>query len=138
LKVYLNETHGITEEMWGKMAKQLDDMAKQLDDMAKQLDDIEKLAGPNNSRAARAARIDKLGLDAPRVTPDEALELCAHHLKLATMYFEAVPKLMPEVIEEFRRLIKSDVDGHISPCERAGMEWFKNIDMAYELTKDDE
>ena len=94
--------------------------------------------GPNNSRAARASRIDKLGVDVPRVTRDEALELCAHHLKLATMYFEAVPDLTPHVIAEFRRLIQSDVEGYISPCERAGMEWFKNIDRAYEATKEEQ
>lgn len=121
MKCWLNEAQDIPQETWDKMAEALDK--------------IDKEAGPNNSRAARAARIDKMGLDAPRVTRDEALELCAHHIKLATMYFEAVPDMTPEVIEEFQRLIKSDVPTHVSPCEKAGMEWFKNIEMAYEFSK---
>lgn len=39
----------------------------------------------------RRGIMKKLNLDAPTTTADEATEFCVHHLRLAAMYFEAVP-----------------------------------------------
>lgn len=46
------------------------------------------------------------GLDAPRTTRDEAVELCIHHLRLAWMYFDAVPDDgNSQLLEELSRVM---------------------------------
>lgn len=52
------------------------------------------------------------GVDAPRVTHDEAVELCIYHLRMAAMYYEATPNDdNKQLVEEINRLMKRD-DNH--------------------------
>lgn len=47
------------------------------------------------------------GLDAPRTTNDEAVELCIHHLRLAWMFYDAVPEDgNRQLLEELSRVMK--------------------------------
>ena len=51
-------------------------------------------------------RKDTFGIDVPRVTRDEAVELMVHHLGLAASYFEATPEdAGAQVSDEIRRAL---------------------------------
>lgn len=83
--------------------------------------------GPNG-----ADKEGKVGLDAPRVHPDTATELMAHHLQLAAMYFEAIPDKPEENVREIERII-----GKQEPAFIAGKEWLRVIQAYYDKLKED-
>jgi hypothetical protein len=76
-----------------------------------------------------------LGVDAPRVTPGEALELMAHHLQLAAMYYEATTKNHLWAHKEMERLMNRDMEN--SPCFVAARTWLNQIKYAYDEMADD-
>lgn len=52
---------------------------------------------------------ERLGLDnLPRVTEDEALELCVHHLQLAACYAMNIPDDLKAVLTEAERIVNRD------------------------------
>lgn len=55
----------------------------------------------------------RIGIDARRVTRDEALELMVHHLCLAVSYYEATPEDEAAVAAEVTRLLAEP--GRIGP-----------------------
>lgn len=83
--------------------------------------------GPNG-----ADKNGKVGLDAPRVHPDTATELMAHHLELAAMYFEAIPDKPEENQKELARIV-----GKHEPACIAGLVWLKTIQAYYDKLKED-
>jgi len=51
----------------------------------------------------------RIGIDAPNVSRDEALEFMVHHLQLAAMYFEATTEMsLPALQTELIRIIADD------------------------------
>jgi len=48
--------------------------------------------------------------DPPKVHPDVAVELCAHHLQLATMYFESTGEDVEATKSEILRLLREVED----------------------------
>lgn len=73
----------------------------------------------------------KLLLDHPAVTRDEALELMAHHLQLAAMYYEATPEDESANRIEVMRILSSDVKGHEPPGKIAANAWLQAMDQVY-------
>jgi hypothetical protein len=71
------------------------------------------------------------GFDAPRVTRDEAVELCVYHLQLASAYFQVVPEGGKELHEEIKRKMKDD---HYAYDSAIG--WAQSIEAAYEAGKE--
>ena len=65
----------------------------------------------------------RVRVDTPTVTPDEAVELMAHHLALAAAYYEATPQ--QSTLTEMLRLIKKE------PAREAARQWFIEIDSYY-------
>lgn len=51
----------------------------------------------------------RIGIDARRVTCDEALEFMIHHLVLATAYYEATPNDEADVLSEVVRILNNDI-----------------------------
>lgn len=73
------------------------------------------------------------GIDVPRVTNDEATELCVYHLQMASAYFQAAPDDMNKsLIEEIKRKMQNDSYA-ISPA----MHWAEHIWSIYEAGKDE-
>ncbi len=73
-----------------------------------------------------------LGVDPPRVTRDQALELMVHHLELAAMYYEATPKDHEAVKTEAERLImEKELVGHVPPALLAMRSWLHTINNVY-------
>lgn len=82
---------------------------------------------------------NKLGVDVPCVTPDEALEFMAHHLSLAAAYFEAIPEDHEANIKEIERLMDTGIEGYTSPSLKAAKTWLNIITYEYnEMRKGDE
>lgn len=50
----------------------------------------------------------RIGIDARRVTRDEAVEFMIHHLVLATAYYEATPNDEAAVLIEVVRILNND------------------------------
>lgn len=76
--------------------------------------------------------------DAPAVTRDMALELMAHHLSLAAMYFEQVAD-SDETVPELRRLLQgNDPRSGEDNCPRigAGLAFYDAIFAIYERMED--
>lgn len=74
----------------------------------------------------------KVGVDAPGpVHPDVALELMVHHLQLAAMYFEALPKSHEKNMAEINRLLKDD-----DRCRAGAPQFVEGLNDFYEaMTK---
>lgn len=51
----------------------------------------------------------RIGIDARRVTRDEAVEFMIHHLVLATAYYEATPNDEVAVLSEVVRILNNDI-----------------------------
>jgi hypothetical protein len=51
----------------------------------------------------------RIGIDARRVTRDEAVEFMIHHLVLATAYYEATPNDEADVLNETVRILNNDI-----------------------------
>ena len=81
-------------------------------------------------------KTERLALDAPTVTRDEALELMVHHLKLAAMYYEAVPEDIKAVTDEMERLMAEDPVTGPEPALLAARSWLTRIYKVYEAMKD--
>lgn len=79
-----------------------------------------------------------VGLDAPRVTADEAVELCIHHLQLAAMYFEATPDDTEQLLTEARRIMLREVPSYDTPGYHAAVVWIADIAATYNQMKDDD
>lgn len=76
--------------------------------------------------------IETLGVAAPRVTRDEATELCVHHLRLAAMYFQATHEDNNKQLEEEITRQCADDD-----CARlSALSWAGVIYSIYEEMKD--
>lgn len=65
-----------------------------------------------------------IGVDAPRTTSKQSIELMTHHLQLAAMYFEATPKDTGKVTVKCLKLI-GDKDG---PTAKASIAFLLAID----------
>src|SRR5205814_558921 len=67
----------------------------------------------------------RIGVDARRVTRDEAVELMCHHLTLAVTYYEATPDDDATVLTETERIL-SDPEATLSyvPVELAAARAF--------------
>lgn len=52
----------------------------------------------------------RLSYDAPRLTRDEATELCVYHLRMAASLFQLVPDDRNILHEEIDRQCKHDID----------------------------
>ncbi len=73
--------------------------------------------------------------DGFRVTRDEAVELCIHHLRLAAMFFEAVPEDTTDLKTECKRIFKAAEADIALP---AALHFIETIEKAYEVLKDEE
>lgn len=51
----------------------------------------------------------RIGIDARRVTRDEAVEFMIHHLVMATAFYEATPDDEAAVLSEVVRILNNDV-----------------------------
>ena len=76
--------------------------------------------------------------DGIRVTRDEAVELCLHHLNLAAKFFEASPDDNNEQINrEAERILRDpDLPDFDTPELVAARAWLKVIHAQYEIMKD--
>lgn len=75
----------------------------------------------------------RIGLDTIRVTPDEATELCAHHLQMAAMFFEATPQHFPSVKAEVLRLMAERVAfNYASPAQVGATAFLDAINRHYD------
>lgn len=76
---------------------------------------------------------ERLGYDAPKLTRDEATELCVYHLRMATCLFQLVPDDNNESLrKEILRQCKSEIDEvDVTP----NMLWAATIWKAYEDMK---
>jgi hypothetical protein len=83
-------------------------------------------------RADGTDRFGRVGVDAPRVSRDVALELMVHHLQLAAMYYEATPDDDAAVAAEVERLLISEIPYHETPALRAARPWLEAIRAHYE------
>jgi hypothetical protein len=75
-----------------------------------------------------------------KVTPDEALECMAHHLRLAALFYEMVPDERLTRVELTRLLRKhsGDIPDLSEPVVAAGLAFYDNIDAAYEKMKEND
>lgn len=80
---------------------------------------------------------NKLKIDVPPVTQDEALELMVHHLSLAAAYFEAAPENYDDNIKEIERIMTSEIKGFVSPGLKAAKAWLLAMDYTYNEMKND-
>lgn len=84
-----------------------------------------------------------IGLDAPQVTHDEAVELCVYHLRLAQMYFEASPddknvQLLEEIDRKYIIWTGNGRNcGHMTGHTSA-LQWADNIFEEFEALKKDD
>jgi hypothetical protein len=79
---------------------------------------------------------DTIFTDGIEITRDEAVELMAHHLRLAAKMFEATPDTEETRIELIRLLSQHSDD--TSPECLAGLSFYDKIYNVYERMKDEE
>lgn len=94
--------------------------------------------------------MELLNPDAPKVTPDFALELMVHHLQLAHMYFQNIPEDSRKEAERLFNLqyfvLACKDDGGLgeavlqpyysnAPEIVAGLLWFDKMEKIYEELK---
>lgn len=78
---------------------------------------------------------DRVSLDPPRVTRDEAVALCIHHLELAATYFEATPDDGAEAIrDQIRKGTAAGAGRGPAVCD-AVMAFINSLDDYYESLK---
>lgn len=79
--------------------------------------------------------IEKMTVDHPKLTRDEATELCVYHLRTAAALFQLVPDDGNKALEdEIRRQCDSDLD-----CDRLpALAWAGAIYAIYEKMKEDD
>lgn len=76
--------------------------------------------------------VKTVGVDAPRVTRDRAVELMIHHLELAAMYFEATPEDEAVVRGECERLMARRKVGTLTAPVVFGMRvWLAEMNRVY-------
>ncbi len=75
--------------------------------------------------------LGKIGFDAPRESPDFALELMVHHLKLAAMYYEGCPPSDVANSEEMERILASEIPGHVTPELTGARVWMQAMHKYY-------
>lgn len=76
----------------------------------------------------------RIGLDSPaRVTRDMALELMAHHLMLAHLYYQATPHNEQVNRDELTRLLTdpSMPAGYVGPELDGALAWFDRMNRIY-------
>lgn len=74
---------------------------------------------------------NRMGYDCPKLTRDEAVELCVYHLRMATSLFQLVP-------DDQNAQLNNEID---HACEDdweklAAKAWADNVYAAYEEMKD--
>lgn len=78
----------------------------------------------------------RIGLDTfRRVTRDEALELMAHHLTLAAIFYEATPHDEAAVFAEVERILHSGIPGHDGPELVGARVWLGAMNAYYAALK---
>ena len=79
----------------------------------------------------------KVTLAPPRVTKDEEVELCIHHLAMAAMYYEATPDDGNTQIkaEAERMLLDQSIPNHVPPALAAGRAFLSAAHSYYEKLK---
>lgn len=80
--------------------------------------------------------IERLGYDAPKLSRDEATELCVYHLRMAAALFQLVP-------DDDNRSLLAEIDRQcaddILQIDAAPMKlWAANILAVYEAMKDND
>lgn len=73
----------------------------------------------------------RIGIDARRVTRDEATELMAHHIALAVSYYEATPADESAVRVEVERLFDDGVSGRTGPEVTAARAFLTALNAYY-------
>ncbi len=78
-----------------------------------------------------------IGVDAPRVHPDVAVELMTHHLQLAATYFEATPDNETATLTEMMRIMRlqNPTKDFISGEMAGALAWFTEISRHYAKMK---
>lgn len=77
---------------------------------------------------------ERLGYDAPKLTRDEATELCVYHLRMAAALFQLVPDDENEALRtEIRRQTKGNLD---NVDQLPAMTWAAMMYKAYAEMKD--
>lgn len=80
-------------------------------------------------------RLGRIGVDAPRVSRDMALELMVHHLQLAAMYYEATSADEAANLAEAERLMQSEIPDHDEPARIAMRPWLAALNNYYASLK---
>ena len=83
---------------------------------------------------------ERFGLDTPKVTRDEALELMVYHLRMASTYFEATPEDIDGVRKEMTRIMLSDEAPGVAENNQLApaLAWLAVIHDYYEKLKDED
>ena len=72
---------------------------------------------------------ERVAVDVPRVTRDEAVELVIHHLRLAAMFFEATPDDDAQQLhDEIMRISKGET---VAPWRDAALKFCHEINAIY-------
>lgn len=80
--------------------------------------------------------LNRVTIDVPPVTEDEAVELMVHHLALAAAYYEAVPEDGAAVRGEVERLMTDhQLPTWRSPGLQAACAWLDRIYQAHEAIR---
>lgn len=82
--------------------------------------------------------MNKVQTDSISVSPDEAVELMAHHLKLAALFFEAVPENDEATKMELHRILRGDDERMNPPVAVAGVLFFQDLVNIYNEMKDND
>lgn len=78
----------------------------------------------------------RIGLDSfRRVTPDEALEIMAHHLSIAAIFYEATPTDEAAVLAEVEKLLASDIPDYDCPELIGARAWLAALNAYYAEVK---
>jgi hypothetical protein len=77
---------------------------------------------------------ERLGYDAPKLTQDEATELCVYHLRCAAGLFQLVPDDENESLR--KEILRQCSDGLENTDIKPAMLWAASIYAAYEEMKD--
>jgi hypothetical protein len=77
---------------------------------------------------------ERLSYDPPKMTRDEATELCVYHLRMAASLFQLIPDDENEALRrEILRQTRGDIDEvDVTPA----MLWAASIHAAYDRMKD--
>lgn len=79
---------------------------------------------------------ERMQYDAPKLTRDEATELCVYHLRMAASLFQLGPDDSNKALHaEINRQCKDDIDAvDVKPA----MEWAKLMLKGYKTMEDDD